>query len=1126
MFNLVLSFLVLLNISILVSFFNVSEAQLTPLKRSTIVQPIRGEDFWEYKHQILDTPKKQYEVINKNNLPATWLVRYDALKNPEVLSFLKSLNQRQELGVFLEITPTLTKDAGVRYNESANWHYPKSVLVVGYSPEDRIKMVDIVMEKFKKDFGRYPKSVGAWWIDAGTLTYLHDKYQVKANLDVADQFSTDQYQVWGQYWSTPFYPAKKNAIMPAQSKENKIGVVTTQWAVRDPFNAYGNGVGDSTYSVQVNDYVLHDLDINYFKKLIDIYPFVTVGLENDFAWDEFGKGYAEQLETLASYQKQGRMQILTMENYADYYQSAYPDVSPEVLIYADDPLGSGGKVVWYQNLNYRVGWFYGGLGSVIRDLRIYNDSSEEECLKVACNSLNMATNATKALDDVTFNTRWDIDEGRISGFNLNRSSGKVIISYKNQSDIPREIIFYPHDIEVNSHIQTVPGAILNIYTKYEAVDPISTRRLDTEVNLGKFISHLSFDLVKFIIFIILFIFIPGWVLTKRLLFSLPAGIALFGFLSFILGFLKIPWILWIIPVVSGLLLVKNGIPKFSKSKIGEFNLPLWILILIGTAVWGVTTFKSGLMFNYGFGYWGPNGHDAIWHLSLITQLQKSFPPENPIFAGETLSNYHFLYDLVIARSSTLLNIDIQNLLFRFFPILISLLIGLLSYKLIFSIAGFSSEKYKKLAAYLGVFFIYFGGSFGWIVSYFKSKTFGGESMFWSQQAISTQLNPPFAFSLVLLLTAVLLINEGIKNGALKSKRFLLITSLIIGVIVGFKAYAGVLLFLGLGLYALERLIFKKDFSILLLTVVSGLISAIIFLPNNSSSNSLFIFEPLWLVKTMVESPDRLGWMRFNLTIISGVWYKVIPALFIATVIFIVGNLGLRIFSFAALKSLVSQRILFWITLGGIFLSLTLIQKGTNWNTVQFFYYTAFVLSLFTGIGLCLIIKKLPKVIGFIVVFLTVLLTIPTTLDTLSQYTPVLPSAYLPKGEYEALNFLKQQPGGIVLSLDFNEKQKVRYTPPYPLAVYTSTAYVAAFSTHPSFVADSVNLDILGIDYKGRLNIQKDLFRNSAHLNQTLKKNNIKYIYILKNQNANLNESFLGIKKIFENADIYIYQVEE
>jgi len=87
------------------------------------------------------------------------------------------------------------------------------------------------------------------------------------------------------------------------------------------------------------------------------------------------------------------------------------------------------------------------------------------------------------------------------------------------------------------------------------------------------------------------------------------------------------------------MMLKKVLEKFFQSN------TIWsiLLILIGTAVWSLTMVKSGLTYPYGVGFWGPNGHDGIWHISLAQSLAKG-SWEIPIFAGETIKNYHIGFD--------------------------------------------------------------------------------------------------------------------------------------------------------------------------------------------------------------------------------------------------------------------------------------------------------------------------------------------------------------------------------------------------------------------------------------------------------------------------------------------------
>ena len=50
---------------------------------------------------------------------------------------------------------------------------------------------------------------------------------------------------------------------------------------------------------------------------------------------------------------------------------------------------------------------------------------------------------------------------------------------------------------------------------------------------------------------------------------------------------------------------------------------------------------------------------------------------------------------------------------------------------------------------MGNCFVYFSSGFGFVVTAIRDGQFTGESMFWSQQSVSTLVNPPFALSLIL-----------------------------------------------------------------------------------------------------------------------------------------------------------------------------------------------------------------------------------------------------------------------------------------------------------------------------------------------------------------------------------------
>jgi hypothetical protein len=158
---------------------------------------------------------------------------------------------------------------------------------------------------------------------------------------------------------------------------------------------------------------------------------------------------------------------------------------------------------------------------------------------------------------------------------------------------------------------------------------------------------------------------------------------------------------------------------------------------------------------------------------------------------------------------------------------------------------------------------------------------------------------------------------------------------------------------------------------------------------------------------------------------------------------------------------------------------------------------------------------------------------------MKYYISPLPPALVPSGEIEALNFLRNQPDGVVLTYPYDplKAKEAEVNPPRPLYLYDSTAYVSAYSGKTTFLEDQVNLDITGYDWKSRLiEVQKwQLEPNQAKAREFLKKNNIKYVYWLKGdkrylyateQRVFIGDQQLGLIKIFENLEVNIYQVAQ
>jgi hypothetical protein len=253
------------------------------------------------------------------------------------------------MGVFLEISPTLASDARVVYPHAVAWDDPNAVFLSGYTQQERIRLIDTLFSRFKNVFGYFPESVGAWWIDSYSLNYLENNYGISSALIVANQLTTDDYGVWGQWWGIPYYPSRANVLVPGDD-QNQLDVVIIQWAQRDVTSAFGAGTSFSNYSLQANDYSERGRSTDYFISLTDKYlncnlPIgqITVGLETGMESVKSFPEYKNQLEYLS---KVDGLKSVTMRDFADIYKNINPN-NPETITLTDD------KSSWVLSTNGR-----------------------------------------------------------------------------------------------------------------------------------------------------------------------------------------------------------------------------------------------------------------------------------------------------------------------------------------------------------------------------------------------------------------------------------------------------------------------------------------------------------------------------------------------------------------------------------------------------------------------------------------------------------------------------------------------------------------------------------------------------------------------------------------------------
>ena len=460
-------------LALLVGFLFLSSVRWAKAVNSqfiTIVNPVRVS---RYTVDSAESIQAQYKIVKQNKLPASWLFTFDVLNNPKAIGVVKRMDQQQEKGIFLEVTPQLAQASEIVYNNSGFWHFANSVFLSGYVPADRIKLIDTVFEKFKSDFGYYPTSVGGWWVDAYSLSYIKEKYGITAHLGLADQLSTDGYEVWGEYWSSPFYPSKNHTGIPAGTVDAKLDIVELEWAPRDPLNGYK----DSKYSTQ--DYTLMSQDFNYFEKLVRLFAGqhnnqfgqITLGLEGDFPANSYTENseFARQMGLVRKLANEGDYTVTNKKDFSSWYRKQFPGVSPVQVIETNDLIGTNSKLIWYNSPNYRVGIRYTAFSqkTEIVDLRIYQSDFREPYFLLPNTDKDLTIYIPSVIDQSTDPKNvWDLKWGDIK--EIKQENERLAISFTND----RKVEFFPDKFSFSPNIDVPTYLTKNSLVKIQRSDDV------------------------------------------------------------------------------------------------------------------------------------------------------------------------------------------------------------------------------------------------------------------------------------------------------------------------------------------------------------------------------------------------------------------------------------------------------------------------------------------------------------------------------------------------------------------------------------------------------------------------------------------------------------------------------
>lgn len=605
----------------------------------------------------------------------------------------------------------------------------------------------------------------------------------------------------------------------------------------------------------------------------------------------------------------------------------------------------------------------------------------------------------------------------------------------------------------------------------------------------------------------------GW---EEIFLGSTIGFVVFTLLSYFLIVINLT--ILIIPIVAivNILGFRKALNSFRSLKFSPrrqiFIIPaVFVIGIIGQVA---VIAPSGININGDILFWSAHGHDGAWHIALMEEIKRGWPFENPVFAGNRLVNYHFFSDITPAIFSKYFSFANLDLYFRFFPLIFSLFLGTSAY--------FFTKKITNSfsASIWAVIFTYFAGSFGYLIG-------RGESVFWATQPQSSSGNPPQIISNFMFLSFLYFVYLLIK----KHDRIIFIAAvLFLGTLTVFKVYAAIILFGALGIVGIWQLIKEGKIHLLALGAASVILSAILYLPNSSGALGFLILEPWWYIRTMIVEPSRLNLIDWELRrqtyIYEHNWKRVIYLEGLGFLIFFFGNLGMR---FIGLLDFLRAKLIFTLAIIiSLVLPLLFLQRGVASNTSQFLQYFVLLFGILAGISTAKILNFVrSRILKITIALIIIAFSIPTQVGLLREFYSRPAFAKISSSELEALYFIKK-----------NTKQDaVILTPPYDQYLnlggpipniwdWFDTAYVSAFSSRRTYMDDYEQVDIMGYDYRTRLEIKKTIFTevDAEVVKQKLLATGGNYLYFPKPVAPKVNLKAIGLIKVFENYEVEIWNI--
>ncbi len=402
-------------------------------------------------YELINTVNRELELCYKYDIPATFLLQYDALIRPDFREIFRGTSCDVELGVWIEVVKPLVEACGIpwrgRPGMDWDWHVNPGFLMA-YTQQERERLCDEIMEKFHEYYGHYPELVGSWLLDSYSMDYLSQKYKLKAFVVCREQWGVDAYSLWGGYYNQGYYASKKNMLCPAQTVEEQINVPVFRMLGIDPIYELDNrryhtkgepfNIPYPIYTLepcykmgQTESYVNWFMDTYYGSQNLQ-FSYAQMGQENSFYWSGIENGWRVQMKVLKERRDMGQVRVEKLSETGEWFSRHFLSTPATSIVAETDWSDNGLRSVWYNCKNYRTNILLDQDTLIIRDIFVFDEKYQERYYEEPCIAWSAVYDNLPVIDGVMWS-----DETLRCGLFLEGKVRKMTVEKTETSQIIR-----------------------------------------------------------------------------------------------------------------------------------------------------------------------------------------------------------------------------------------------------------------------------------------------------------------------------------------------------------------------------------------------------------------------------------------------------------------------------------------------------------------------------------------------------------------------------------------------------------------------------------------------------------------------------------------------------------------